>query len=1209
MPQARRKLESYAEFQQGENKKRQKSGAKLEPYVSAEFPIGVGGEAAPTQPAQPPTPEQPPGFFENLGIGAQRAILSASDAGRVLNDAFSAAASGNLEPLKQLGETISRGAAPYLAALGGGTQGPAGAASAFSSVYAAQQPAIADLARQREERIAQIPELYSSEVVDAETRAELARRAGLDPSIFGKITRGGSELVTGAIPAVAAGIATGGSVPAVATVAGLQSLGQPENLVPAVALASTPLPVSKALAPLIRRLRGARGAAIEAPVIEPALPESPTALPGPAGPRLPARRVPAGAPTPEGPGTALPTPSAPSPPFPGSRPGNLPGPGGPRLAPYQPETAIPAPETAPALSPVAPAQSSAPEALQSAFQKLGTNNVEDIGQMIANGNRRFRLSSTDAERAAAMEDFGRVSQLTPDEERALAQVLPERTVSPIFEEPGPSGAGQAREIRDIPMSEANAQLDANLRELEAFFGAQAGQPKMNAMAAAIGKDAFDGAKVKTEALGLGSKVAPVEPANAVPVRRMVKAEDLTLGRDDLSKGRMFQAQESLNQGLKPGGEQFTTPGGKKGVVTDIRVTPDPAEPGKFIVGGDGNHRTALLKLQGYTGDIPVVSMETPAQTAALQAKGLRLNEIEAALTKGGRIAEMRGPKVEAEEAMKSGTLVAPIEKSSLTDTLVSLWKAGMLTRPGTTLRNIAGNLGSVLGDEAARIPATIADIVTSPLRGGRRVVQGPSLGAMARSLREAGTRGIKEAAEVFKTGVTAEDAARLQIPNELNSGSKIVDGYVNGIFRFYNAQDRLFRVYAYARSLEELTRVQARSEGAAAGEFGARVRQLIANPDEGMRAAATAAAEEAVFTNSNPISGALSAAKSYLSNKGALGQGVKTGLDLLVPFDRTPTNILIKTLEFSPVGLVGSPLRVAAKVAMKQAFTPAEERAFAMTFGRGAVGTAAMLVGWKLASKGLMTGLYEDEPGKVSRDIAAGRTPGAIRLGDGWHQIAGTGPLGNLMAIGASIGREVEQERTPQGRQLPEAVFGIAKKTIEQQPLLQGLATVTEPGNISERAGRFAGSAIPGAVADVAQMADVRRQTKGEGFLAQIENRIPGLSQNLPPAVDALGRPLEDRFSRFIDPTMTSTAREAREPLIRELIRLDMGLLKLQKKPSESSEAYLDRIRKFGAAYESEGLKLLSNPTYQSASDKDKRQYLTRLASAIREAFPGPKSK
>src|SRR5215813_8093730 len=65
---------------------------------------------APTATQAPPAPTpEGPGFFENLRIGAERAVLSASDAGRVLNDAFSAAASGDFEPLKQLAETVGRG--------------------------------------------------------------------------------------------------------------------------------------------------------------------------------------------------------------------------------------------------------------------------------------------------------------------------------------------------------------------------------------------------------------------------------------------------------------------------------------------------------------------------------------------------------------------------------------------------------------------------------------------------------------------------------------------------------------------------------------------------------------------------------------------------------------------------------------------------------------------------------------------------------------------------------------------------------------------------------------------------------------------------------------------------------------------------------------------------------------------------------------------
>src|SRR5262245_1257562 len=361
-----RKPPSYLEFQQGEAKKQKSRGGGPPPYVPAEFPIGIGPEAPPPTPAPA---EAPPGFFENIGIGAQRAVLSASDAGRVLNEAFSAAASGDFEPLKQLAETVGRGAAPFVAA---GLSGAPTAGQAFATQQAIQSGPITELTRQRQQRIEQIPELYSSQVVDEETRARLAARAGLDPSIFGKITRGRSEFVTAAIPSVVAGAVTGGSVPAVATVAGLQSLGQPENLLPTVALAATPLPLGKAVAPLLRRLRGGRGVAIE-PVIDPTarpIPESPTAIPG-----LP-----------------IPRPVSPAPGgVPATSPGNIPAPGGPRGAIPGAENPFTALETPPGIPAAAVEQS---PALRSAIEKLGTDDLNQIGAMIENANRRFRLSST-----------------------------------------------------------------------------------------------------------------------------------------------------------------------------------------------------------------------------------------------------------------------------------------------------------------------------------------------------------------------------------------------------------------------------------------------------------------------------------------------------------------------------------------------------------------------------------------------------------------------------------------------------------------------------------------------------------------------------------------------------------------------------------------------------------------------------------------------
>lgn len=509
--------------------------------------------------AQPPTATPAvPGFLENLEIGGRRALLGAADAGRVMEETLGAAARGDFAPLGQLIETAGRGA---MSTVG------------FLTAGAPADPKLTELAAQRQERMAVQPELFSREA--AAERARLDELAGRDPSLAGKITRRATEGVLTAVPSIVAGAATGGSVPAMAGMAAIQSMNAPEMLIPNVALAAAPIPLGKVVAPLVRRI----GSNKVAPEIPPApVPEAPLIS------------------------TETPLPAIEAPP-------SLPAP-----APALPHALTPAQQEA--------------AALNSAIQKLGTDSAEEIAEMIANGNRRFnktvtapgqpKRAITPAERQSMREDFQRISQLTKEENEALAGVLPERTFSPVKQ-----GSPTARNISDIPLDEPNAQLDANLRQLKAFFGSQ-DIVQESRIAAAVGKSADDPAIVSTADLGLETVPVPVRPVDAVPVPRRISVDDISLGRDTLSKGRIFQARENLKGGVKP--ETKGVP--LRQQVEPMTVVPDPSRPGKFIVEDDGNHRVALLKLQGVTDDIPVRSFETAAQTASIRASiGPRAGEI------------------------------------------------------------------------------------------------------------------------------------------------------------------------------------------------------------------------------------------------------------------------------------------------------------------------------------------------------------------------------------------------------------------------------------------------------------------------------------------------------------------------------------------------------------------------------------------------------
>jgi hypothetical protein len=216
---------------------------------------------------------------------------------------------------------------------------------------------------------------------------------------------------------------------------------------------------------------------------------------------------------------------------------------------------------------------------------------------------------------------------------------------------------------------------------------------------------------------------------------------------------------------------------------------------------------------------------------------------------------------------------------------------------------------------------------------------------------------------------------------------------------------------------------------------------------------------------------------------------------MIMPFDRTPTNIVARLLEYTPGGAVYGAARTAyraaaAKIANK-AFTPNEQRQFAQTFGRGVTGSALIVLGYALAASGQATGVYDEKDKAGNRaNKEMGRSPMAVKVGDRWFQIGAFSPLGNLIALGATLHDKPDTSAAL-----------VAKEVMGDQPLLRGtkdLLSVTESGDrMADKAGYMAGSFIPSAVADVAEATDSKSR-KSFGFQGQIRKRLPGVRNLLP---------------------------------------------------------------------------------------------------------------
>lgn len=109
---------------------------------------------------------------------------------------------------------------------------------------------------------------------------------------------------------------------------------------------------------------------------------------------------------------------------------------------------------------------------------------------------------------------------------------------------------------------------------------------------------LDEERLSVERLGLSHKPFNF-PRGRIREREIeVTADQLSLGRDVLTKDRLLRLERDLAGGVE------------RQSAFNIQVVHDPAAPGRYIVSGDGNHRVAYLQLVAYEGKFTVLLQES-----------------------------------------------------------------------------------------------------------------------------------------------------------------------------------------------------------------------------------------------------------------------------------------------------------------------------------------------------------------------------------------------------------------------------------------------------------------------------------------------------------------------------------------------------------------------------------------------------------------------
>lgn len=263
-------------------------------------------------------------------------------------------------------------------------------------------------------------------------------------------------------------------------------------------------------------------------------------------------------------------------------------------------------------------------------------------------------------------------------------------------------------------------------------------------------------------------------------------------------------------------------------------------------------------------------------------------------------------------------------------------------------------------------------------------------------------------------------------------------------------------------------------------------------------------------------------------------------LSLFVPFTGVPTNIMKRSLQYSPVGLLTAVGRVGYNHMRGQNF---DQRAFVNDLSRAFTGSALMLAGYMLGAAGMITmGSGDEDEGDKVYDAKTARgdqyTPYFYDPTTGTNVSMSTfAPAGSPLVWGASIGEALKGDENLSQIML-NALFSSTDSILNASylsglsDLFGGYGSLTENA-IQVGAENLVSQSIPALFTQAANALDPYvRDTKDKDFLTGLlkttVNRIPGLRNVvLPEKVTVTGETVptrENRVSNFYDP-FTRSAR------------------------------------------------------------------------------------
>lgn len=557
----------------------------------------------------------------------------------------------------------------------------------------------------------------------------------------------------------------------------------------------------------------------------------------------------------------------------------------------------------------------------------------------------------------------------------------------------------------------------------------------------------------------------------------------------------------------------------------------------------------------------------------------------------------------------------------------NFWRyTSMLTNPTTHIRNIMGNAIQMGARKIKNGIGTAIEraVIKDPSQRTKAVNVDKDLKAFAKVQYEtdqSAAMGSGKYSDATAAGIEREIQSKRKMFNGEDVLSRAVQGIGDLNSRALDYEDVIFNRAAYVDSFAQA--LQAKGVTAAEANAGTRAADV-----EAARAYAIEEAQKATYRNTTALSEALSKRGRYDASDNIVERGISFVTDALLPFRKTPANILTTGLDYSPVGIVKS-VKEALWDVRRGNCTAADA---VDSLASGLTGTGIFALGAYLAAEGLLHIRAGDDDKEEAFEKSMGGQDYAIQIGDKSYTLDWALPAAMPLFAGAATMKSV-QKGGGTFVSLVDALKNIGS-VIWETSMLSSLndlisywSYADDPGAylISKAASSYAGQYIPAIGSKVASAFDdtVRKSyvEKGSGqvasdvnyFLQGAAKKVPGARNQLQPSIDLWGNEVsngsapERVFQSFISPGFLKA--QDNSPATQEIRRLAKATGKSGVYPAAAeksftndgktynltAEEYTQYAKAMGSTRKTLVEDALKLPAYKSMSNGEKVDYIQNV--------------